>query len=199
MKPAVLLRTLFAGAVLAATAVPAISQEIAESHVKAARQAVSAIRATDLYDGILPSAAAALKRELIQQNPNLQELITKTVDEKALELAGRRGDLEREAALAYARVFSEEYLTEIAAFYNSEAGKKLLSDGPIVARQVEQAAEIWQRGIARDLAQAVGESLFKNAPRPAAPAPEGAAPAEGAAPPAEGAAPPADGAAPAAN
>ena len=50
----------------AALALPAMAQDISESHLKAARAAVDAINATDTYDGILPSAAAALKQELIQ-------------------------------------------------------------------------------------------------------------------------------------
>ena len=81
----------------------------------------------------------------------------------------RRTDLEKEAALAYARVFSEEDLNAIAAFYNSEAGKKLLSDGPIVTRELFKAADIWQRGVARDLAQSVGAKLAAGGQEPGAP------------------------------
>jgi hypothetical protein len=138
---------------------PAYGQDISETHLKAAYAAVDAINATDVYDQILPEVALALKRELIQKDPNLQPLISATVDEKTLELASRRGDLEHEAALAYAKVFSEEELKQMSDFYNSEVGQKLISDGPIVTREVAQAAQIWQRGIARDLAQAVGEHL----------------------------------------
>jgi uncharacterized protein len=151
----------FTLAALAALAVSgtAYAQDISESHVKAARAAVDAINATDQYDGILPAAAQALKTQLIQKNPDLQELIVKTVDEQTIKLVSRRGDLEREAALAYARVFSEPQCNDIATFYKSEAGLKLLSDGPIVTRELIKAANIWQNGVARDLAQAVGESL----------------------------------------
>ena len=116
-------------------------------------------RATEDFDKILPQAAAALKQELIQKNPDLQELIIKTVDEETFALVPRRTDLEKEAALAYARVFSEEDLNAIATFYNSNAGKKLLSDGPIVTRELFKAADIWQRGVGRDLAQSVGTKL----------------------------------------
>ena len=127
-------------------------------------------------------------QELIQQSPDLQDLIVNTVREKALALSSRRGDLEREAALVYARVFSEADLEAIAAFYSTEAGKKLLANGPLVAREVVKAAEIWQRGIARDLAAEVGKHLSQvvsvrprpsteeTAPAPEA-APEGSAPA----------------------
>jgi hypothetical protein len=145
-------------AVLASGSSPS-AQEIADSHLEAARSAITAIKATDQFDSILPQAAQALKSELIQKNPDLQNIIIATVDEKALELAGRRADLEREAALAYARVFSEEELSEIAEFYGSPTGQKLISEGPIVTRQVIQAADIWQRGVARDLAQSVAGVL----------------------------------------
>jgi uncharacterized protein len=162
----------------------AFAQEVSESHLKAARAAVDAINATDEYDVILPSAARALKTELIQKNPDLQELIVKTVDDQTIKLVARRTDLEREAATAYARVFTEEQLNAIAAFYQSEAGLKLLSDGPIVTRELIKAARIWQNGIARDLAVAVGTEIVKRAPKivpaegvaPALPALEGAAP-----------------------
>jgi hypothetical protein len=150
---------------------------------------VDAINATDMFDGILPAAAAALKSTLIEKNPDLQEIITTTVDQKAIEMAGRRADLEKEAGLAYARVFPVEDLNAIATFYNSPAGKKLLADGPIVTREVTKAADIWQRGIVRDLAEVVGKSLMEQtggnaeiAPAATegaapAPAPEGEAPA----------------------
>jgi hypothetical protein len=171
--------TLAAAAVLA-LALPASAQDISESHLKAARTAIDALNATDQFDTILPQAAAALKAELIQKNPDLQQVILRTVDEKTLALVGRRADLEKEAATVYARSFSEEELTAIATFYNSGPGKKLLSEGPIVTREVIQAAEIWQRGVARDLAQAVGEELNKVAAPQAQPVSptEPAAPAE---------------------
>ena len=197
------LSTVLAATVIVATASPVFAQEISDAHLKAAREAVDAINATDMFDGILPAAAAALKSTLIEKNPDLQKLITATVDQKALEMAGRRADLEKEAGLAYARVFPIEDLNAIAAFYNSPAGKKLLADGPIVTREVTKAADIWQRGIVRDLAEVVGKEIKQTVDSRAQAAPAGGAaapvaPVEGAAPAAEGEAPAAEGEAPAA-
>ena len=172
-----------AGAACLVTAVPAWAQEISPSHLAAARSALSAIHITDQFDTILPTAAQVLKQEMIQKDPNLEDLIVSTVDQKTLDLAKRRADLENEAASVYARTFSEQELTEIASFYGSPTGVKLLEQGGKVTREVMQAAEIWQRGVSRDLAVAVAESFEAAAPRPAA-----TAPAEGAAAPAEGAA-----------
>lgn len=183
-------RRLFA--IVAASAIvgfssPAFSQDVPESHLQAARAAITAIHATDSFDLILPNAAGALEQQLIQKNPDLEALINSTVSEKALALAARRADLEKEAALAYAKVFSEEDLKAIAAFYSSEAGKKLLTQGPNVSAELVKAADIWQNGIARDLAQQVAEALQK-AVGSKAPAPDdAAAPAEEAAPAEDGA------------
>jgi hypothetical protein len=158
-------------AAFVAGASSAVAQTVSDTHLKAAREAIAALKATEQYDIILPSAAAALKNELIQKDPNLEDLINTTVDEKALEFASRRGDLEREAALAYARSFSEDDLKAIAAFYTSEPGKALLNNGSNIIREVAQAAEIWQRGLARDLAQAVGAAIQAKVAAQPAPAP----------------------------
>lgn len=156
----------------------ASAQEISASHMTAARAAVSAIQATSDFDEILPQAALALKNQLIQQNPDLQDLIDTTVNEKALAMSVRRADLEKEAATAYAKLFSEEDLNAIATFYTSPAGKKLLESGPVVTREVLKAADIWQRGIARDLAQEVAKVMVEKAPKPAAADPAAPAPVQ---------------------
>ncbi|WP_141049080.1 DUF2059 domain-containing protein [Brucella melitensis] len=159
----------FSALVLMAGVHSAFAQEISESHLEAARAAISAINATEQFDQILPSAARALKGELIQKDPNLEALITKTVDDKALALASRRADLETESARAYAKAFTEDELKAITVFYTSPAGKKLLSEGPIVTREVVKAANIWQNGVARDLARSVAEVLAAQAGATAAP------------------------------
>jgi hypothetical protein len=160
----------------------ASAQEISEAHLKAARAAVTSIKATDSMDSILPQANQMLKIELIQKNPNLEEDIVRIVDEETLAIAPRRGDLEKEVATAFAKAFTEQELTEIAAFHNSPTGKKFLSDSPIVGREVSKAVDIWQLGIARDLSQAVAKKLAEVAPAAQPPAPVEAPPTNGQAP-----------------
>lgn len=152
---------LTASAASAQTQEPAAAPaaEVAPSHMQAARKAIAAVGATDQFDSILPTAAAQLKSELIRKNPDLSNVIISTVDEQTLEMVSRRGALEQEVARVYTRIFSEPELNEIAAFYQTPAGKKLLEEGPIIAREVVGAVEIWQRGIARDLARNVGDKL----------------------------------------
>ncbi|NHT77374.1 DUF2059 domain-containing protein [Rhizobiaceae bacterium CRRU44] len=152
-------RVLTTFVLLATTAPAAFAQDVTEDHLKAARAAISAIGATDNFDNILPNLAERLKANLIQSSPNYQDLISSTIDAKALELAGRRADLEREAATIYAKTFTVEQLNAISAFYQSEAGKKLLNDGPIASREMLKAADIWAAGVSRDLNAEATKSL----------------------------------------
>src|SRR5690606_5572622 len=159
---------------LAALSLPSHAQEFSEEHLKAARSAVDALGATDECDNVLPMAAQQLKAELIQQSPNLVNEINSTVDQKALDLATRRADLEKEVASIYAQAFTIEELNAINTFYSSDAGKALIAKGPLVSREMLAAAEIWRNGIMRDLSsqvvEAIGASLKAQAP--AQPAPE---------------------------
>lgn len=166
MMTSATIRHVLAGAAMSLIVLmtPARAEDISPAHLEAARQAIVAIHATDDLDKILPQAAQDLKTQLIERNPNLSDLISSTVDDQTLSLAGRRGDLEKEVAMAYARVFTEDELKKITEFYNSPAGKKLISDGPIASRETLKAAKIWQAGVVRDLSNAVGEALAKAAP-----------------------------------
>lgn len=144
------------------------AQDISADHLKVARQAINALKVTSNFDGILPAAAEQLKGSLIQTNPNFSDEISITVDEEAIKMAGRRADLEDEAATIYAKKFSLEELTEIASFYESEAGKKLLQTAPSAGRELIRAAEIWAGGISRDLGSASNIALKEKLSPPAA-------------------------------
>ncbi len=135
------------------------AQEISESHLAAARAAVAASQSTRTLDGILPDIADRAKQQLIANQPDQAEKISNIVDEVALSLASRRGDLEVEVAHGYARIFNEDELKVITDFYKSEAGKKLISETPVVARMIEQSARVWQTGIQRDLQQEIAKKM----------------------------------------
>ena len=107
----------------------------------------------------MPTAAEALKTRLIANNIDLESEISSIVDEQAFALVKRRADLENEAARVYASAFTEDELNAITEFYSTEAGKKLLSSGPIASREIAKAARIWSAGIERDLLENVSKAL----------------------------------------
>jgi len=163
---------IIAGAMALASS--ARAQDVAPEHLQAARAAVTALGITDQFDNILPGLADRLKSQLIATYPNLEDQINEVVDKKAIELAARRADLERESALVYARSFSAEELRAIADFYNGEAGKKFLRDGPVATREMLRAADIWAAGVSRDMNDQTNDEMIKlvdGASPAAAPAP----------------------------
>ena len=133
--------------------------EVTPAHLAAARAAIKAISATDQFDNLLPNAATQVKSEFIPNNPDKESQISDMVDDRALKLASRRGDLENEVARIYAKMFTEDELNQIAKFYSSEAGKKLLAQGPAATREMMQSAEVWSNGIMRDLRQSAMEGM----------------------------------------
>lgn len=149
------LAILFSGALT----MSARAQEVSEAQLAAAREAIASLNVTDRYDNILPNLAERLKAQFIQASPNFQEQISSVVDEQALALAPRRADLEKEAATIYAKSFSVEELKAISTFFNTDTGKKLLTNQPLVSRELVKAAEIWANGISRDLTSQSSEKL----------------------------------------
>jgi hypothetical protein len=129
----------------------AYAQDASPAHISAARKALTATKATDSFDSILLNTSANLKNNLTSNNPNLADQISIIVDEEAIALAARRGDLEQEAARLFANAFTEEELTTISTFFSSAAGQKYLDSTPILARELGKAARVWATGIARDL------------------------------------------------
>lgn len=135
------------------------AQEISAEHLEAAKHAVAASQSTRTLDDILPNLAEQAKQQLIANRPDAAEQLTQIVDDVAVELAPRRGALEEEVARGYARIFTISELNEIAAFYNTEAGKKLITETPTVARAIDQAASVWSNGIQRDLREQIQKKM----------------------------------------
>ena len=135
------------------------AQEISESHLEAAKKAIATTNSTAKLNDILPTAATRLIGQMISNRPDLESHITVFVNEAALELAPRRGDLQVEVAKIYARIFKEEELKEISDFFATEAGAKFLTQLPLVVREIDKASRVWGTGISRDLASAVRKKM----------------------------------------
>ncbi|AJY47095.1 DUF2059 domain-containing protein [Martelella endophytica] len=139
----------------------ASAQDATPEQLAAAQRALEALGITAQFDDILPNQADLVQAQLTQVYPNYHDLIDEVVTDTAISLASRRGDLEQEATQIYANVFTEDELNQLADFYGSDVGKKFIQYGPIAARELSQAGDIWARGIARDLNTQAQEELNK--------------------------------------
>ena len=154
-----MLKTLALALALAITIVPAGAVLAQDADLATAREAVAATKATDSFDAILINASTQLKNQLTAANPDKADLISATVDEEAIALAARRGDLENEAARLFKTAFTEEEMREITAFYSSATGQKYLREVPILGRGLNEAARVWANGVTRDLQENVSKKL----------------------------------------
>ncbi len=156
-KIALLVATLFSMAIIVGQ--PVGAQELSQSHLDAAKKAISVTNATAKLNDILPTAALRLAGRLISNRPDIEAQISEIVNETALELAPRRGDLQKEVASIYGRIFTEEELSAISIFFATDTGQKFLNELPLVVREVEKASRVWGTGVNRDLVQTVRKKL----------------------------------------
>lgn len=159
MKCSKTFATVFCAVVLVSGGLQVSAQEISADHITAAKRAISTTNATTKLNDILPRAAARLTGTLISNRPDIEAEITVIVNDTALEMAPRRGDLEKEAAKIYARIFTQQELDNLSEFFGTDTGKKFLKDLPIVVREIDAAARVWGTGINRDLSQTVGKKM----------------------------------------
>ena len=140
---------------------PAGAQEITQSHLNAALDALKASPAARSYDDLLPAVAEAVKSQLINIRPDLHSQISDTVDKVVLALVPRRADLDNDLARVWAKGFTEDELVTIATFYNSPAGKKFNQIGPQVISNSYQVAQSWATRVREELLQKARDELNK--------------------------------------
>jgi hypothetical protein len=148
-----------AGLLAAGLAAPGVAQEISESHLAAARAAVTSARTAEGFDNVLPVIADQVQNSLIRQRPDLHAEISDAVNAVAINLAVRRADLDNDVARVWARAFTEEELATITAFYRSPAGQKLAEVGPKVLEETLGVLQGWGDRIGEELLEKSREEL----------------------------------------
>jgi hypothetical protein len=144
---------------LASTTANAQSDEISQSHLAAALDAVRNGPDARRLDDILPGLSLQAQNQLIQLRPDLHKEIIDAVEAVALKLAPRRADLDTDLARVWARNFTEDELKAIAAFYKSPAGRKLAEVGPKVIGDTVQATRQWSNRVGEELLEKSREEL----------------------------------------
>lgn len=137
------------------------AQEFSESQLDAAKRASSAAPLSRDLDTVLPLLAQRVQTRLISLRPDLHTEISETVQGVALELVSRRADLDSAIALAWARVFTEDELEQIAEFYNSPAGQKFVEVGPELGSITIQTVDNWSSRVGEELLDKSREELKK--------------------------------------
>lgn len=135
--------------------------EIAQRHLNIAYETVFITRTTRAYGEVLPNLARRVKARLSERSPNLKEAIERAVDDVALALAERQGELDLLIARSWAERFSEQELRDISTFFATPTGTKLArANTELIASGLDIARQ-WGQQMGIEMVRAVTEKLKK--------------------------------------
>ena len=98
--------------------------------VAAAKEILAMKNATAMYANAVPGIVEQTKNTLLQTNLNLQKDLNEVAVIVAKNLAGREKEIGDGMAQIYASEFTEQELKDLATFYKSPLGQKLLLAEP---------------------------------------------------------------------
>ena len=135
LAPIVLVCQLFAGVALAQQPTPAA--------IATARELVETKGGSAMFDPVIISMIEQTKAALLQTNPQLAKDLNDVAAQLRTEFSPKRDELMAEAAKLYANRFSEQELKEMAAFYKSPLGRKMIVQEPVVLDEAFNYVQQW--------------------------------------------------------
>jgi len=142
---------------------PAAAQTSAPSPeaLAAAKELVTAARATDQFKAILPMLTTQLKPVIAQGRPDVEkdyDAIMPMISEAFLNDSNKLLD---EIATIYANNFTVEQMKQITAFYGTPAGQALLEKLPVVMQQSMTAGQKFGQQLVQNLRTRIMDELRK--------------------------------------
>jgi len=139
----------------------AMAQEPTATQLSAARDVVLSSGVTRSFDQIIPNYMAQVTRTLTQTRPELTKQVEDTLKELRPEFEARKAELVNTAAKIYASDMSEAELKDIAAFFNSPAGKKYVNSQPDMLNKLVAVVQAWTRVLSTEMVDRVRAELKK--------------------------------------
>jgi hypothetical protein len=111
--------------------------------ITAAKELVSLKGGATMFDPLVPGVIESAKNSLVPTNPQLQRPLNEVAAQLLKEYEPKRAEILNEVAKVYAQRFTEPELKEIAAFYKTPVGKKMITEEPIALDQSLKMAQAW--------------------------------------------------------
>jgi hypothetical protein len=109
----------------------------------AAKELVALKGGAVMFDPLIPGVIESAKNQLVPTNPQLSGPLNEVATQLHKEYAAKRAELVEIIAQAYAKHFTEAELKDIAAFYKTTAGKKMIAQEPAAIQESLTAAQQW--------------------------------------------------------
>jgi len=126
-----------------------------------AKQLVMVTGATALFNPIVAGVVEQAKLLYLQQDPGLGKDLNEISERMRKDLQPRFDELTNEVARLYATHFTEQELKDILAFYSSPAGKKMLTEQPVVIGASLKFAQDWANKLSEQVTERMRDELKK--------------------------------------
>lgn len=151
------LAALVAGVVTA----PVMAQEVAPEQLALARKYIDLTDRGAVFETTVVEIGINTMRQIVTQNPEIQQQTDTAIGEVIKEYNGRKGELLDQFARVYAIHFTLEELTEIVAFYESPTGQKLAQANADLNADVRRVLQVYTNNLRTEFFAKVRAELRK--------------------------------------
>lgn len=148
--------------VIGASTLPSSAQLAPDpARVAAAKDLITAMGADAQFDTVVDALLNGLKNSLKQQRPAAAAEIDDVMKRLAEKFKARKSEVSEMSAPIYAEHFTLEELKELAAFYSTPIGRKLVTQLPLISRKSIDVGMKWGQRIGREAAEEARQELRK--------------------------------------
>lgn len=126
---------------------PVLAQEVAPEQLALARKYIDLTDRGAVFETTVVEVGIDTLRQIVTQNPEIQEQTSDVIGEVIKEYNGRKGELLDQFARIYAVYFSMEELTEIVAFYESPTGQKLAKANSDLNTDIRRVLQVYTNNL----------------------------------------------------
>ncbi len=127
--------------------VPSVAQEVPPEELAMARKYIDLTDRGAVFETTVVEIGIDTMRQIITQNPEIQEQTSTAIGEVIKEYNGRKGELLDQFARVYAIYFNLEELTEIVAFYESPVGQKLATANAELNEDIRRVLQVYTNNL----------------------------------------------------
>jgi hypothetical protein len=142
-------------------AAPAHAQQPTAGAILLAKEVVMLKGGMVMFDPLIPGVVETAKNSFLQQNPALYKDLNEVAAQLRKDLDVRRADLGNEIAKVYSTHFSEQELKDIAAFYKTPLGKKMVLEEPKALQDSLLTAQNWADALSREVFDRIRDEMKK--------------------------------------
>jgi hypothetical protein len=146
---------------LAAFIPAARAQQPSAASIQLAKQVIAIKGATATFTPLIAGVVEQAKILFLQQNPGLAKDLNEAAAKIRADLQPRFSEISDEVVRLYATNFTEQELKDILAFYQSPAGKKMLTAEPNIIESSMAFAGNWANKLSEEVVPKMRDEMKK--------------------------------------